>query len=94
MHVRLIFSFAFFCLPVDLTETRKTYRAVFSEPKVVMPATSPVKLTVPEGIVECEQSSEQLSVLRSSDGRPKKRTGDGIESMDIGQARKKKKNKN
>jgi len=85
-------------------QTRKTYRAVFSEPRVVIPATSPAERAVPGGVVECEQSSEQppeemptplhaKEVLRSSDGRQKKRTGDGIELVDGGHARKKKKNR-
>ena len=104
MHVRLIFSFADFCLHVDLTETRKTYRAVFSEPRVVIPATSPAEPAVPRDLVECEPSSEQpiegvstpshtVEALRSSDGRQKKRTGDSIEPVDAGRARKKKRNK-
>ena len=87
----------FFCLPVDPTETRKTYRAVFSEPRVVIPATSPAEPAVPGDVVECDHPSGQLleGVLRPShaveaDERQKKRPGD---SIDVGRVRKKKKNK-
>jgi len=83
-------------------QTRKTYRAVFSEPKVVIPTTSPAEPAVSGDVVVCEQSNEQPlggvfmpshteEALRSSDGRQKKRTGDSIEPVDT--ARKKKKNK-
>ena len=100
-HVRLFFSFAVFCILVDPTETRKTYRAVFSEPRVVIPVTSDA---VPRDVVECEQASEQPleavltpshteEAMRSSDGRQKKRAGDSIEPADAGRVRKKKKSK-
>ncbi|KAH9026815.1 PHP domain-like protein [Lactarius pseudohatsudake] len=80
-------------------QTRKTYRAVFSEPRVVIPATS---AAVPRNVVECEQSrkrpveailSHTEDTLRSSDGRQKKRTGDSTEPADAGHARKKKRKK-
>lgn len=82
-------------------QTRKTYRAVFSEPRVVIPATS---AAVPRDVVECEQSGERPleavltpshteDTLRSSDGRQKKRTGDSTEPADAGHARKKKRKK-
>ncbi|KAH9029377.1 PHP domain-like protein [Lactarius hengduanensis] len=82
-------------------QTRKTYRAVFSEPRVVIPATS---AAVPRNVVECEQSGERPleavptpshteDTLRSSDGRQKKRTGDSTEPADAGHARKKKRKK-
>jgi hypothetical protein len=85
----------FFCLPVDPTETRRTYRAVFSEPRLVIPATSPAESAVPRDVVECDHSSEQQGVLTPShtveaDGRQKKRTGDRV---DAGRVRKKKKYK-
>ena len=71
---------------------------------MVIPVTSPAEPTVPRDGVECEQSSEQPSegvqtpshtveALRSSGGRQKKRTGDSIEPVDAGHARKKKRNK-
>lgn len=68
---------------------------------MVIPVTS---AAVPRDVVECEQSSERPleavltpshteEALRSSDGRPKKRTGDSIEPANTGHARKKKKSK-
>jgi len=85
--------------------TRKTYRAVFSEPRVVIP-TSVTEPAVPRDVVVvgCEQSSERPleavltpshteEALRSSDGRQKKRAGDIIEPADARHARKKKKRK-
>ncbi|KAH9055137.1 PHP domain-like protein [Lactarius deliciosus] len=55
-------------------QTRKTYRAVFSEPRVVIPATSSADA---QGLVLKPSHTEDT--LRSSDGRQKKRTGDSTE---------------
>ncbi|KAN0128246.1 PHP domain-like protein [Lactarius tabidus] len=76
-------------------QTRRTYRAVFSEPRLVIPATSPAESAVPRDVVECDHSSEQQGVLTPShtveaDGRQKKRRGDRV---DAGRVRKKKKYK-
>jgi hypothetical protein len=99
--VRFIFSLVvFFCLPVDPTETRRTYRAVFSEPRVVIPATSLAESAMPRDVVECDYPSEHPlegvhtpSLTVKADGRQKKRTGDSIEPVDAGRVRKKKKSK-
>ncbi len=104
VHVGHVFSLAVFCLHVDSTETRKTYRAVFSEPRVIVPGTSAAEPLERKDVVECEQSSERRletihtpalmeEALRSSDEQQKKRTRDNIELADTVRARKKKKTK-
>ena len=45
---------------VEFPETRKTYRAVFSEPKLVIPGTSVVESTEGGDSLETKSSGEQL----------------------------------
>jgi hypothetical protein len=74
--------------PGDLPETRKTYRAVFSEPKVVIPGHSPVRPADSGDAVEGKPSGEGLvgavpaEVALEASGRQKKRAEDGVELAD------------
>jgi hypothetical protein len=88
---------------VNLPETRKTYRAVFSEPKVIIPGHSAVGPADSGNAVEDKPSGEGPPeaapagvALEASEGQPKKRAGDGVELADgstIEGSRKKRKRK-
>jgi hypothetical protein len=89
------------CLHVGgFSETRKTYRAVFSEPKVIIPSTSVVQPAEASDSVQIKSSGEPLpeaelaavalpasvtaEVVWQTDGRPSKRTRDGSDPADHG----------
>lgn len=82
------------------SETRKTYRAVFSEPKVIIPSTSVVQPAEASDSVQIKSSGERLveaepavvalsvsvtaEAASQTDGRPSKRTRDGSDPADHG----------
>src|SRR5712691_9934234 len=82
------------------SETRKTYRAVFSEPKVIIPSTSVVQPAGASDSVQIKSSGERLPEAEpaavalpvsvtaeaawQTDGRPSKRTRDGSDPADHG----------
>jgi hypothetical protein len=75
--------------PDGLPETRKTYRAVFSEPKVVIPGPSAVGPAEPGDAVEGKPLGEGLLeaapaevALEALEGRQKKRAREGVEQAD------------
>jgi hypothetical protein len=91
VHVRV--SFLHPCLLLftadDLSETRKTYRALFSEPKVVIPGCSAVESAEPGSAVERKLLGEGLveaapaeGAVEALEGRKKKRARDGVELAD------------
>ncbi|KAH9975255.1 RNase P subunit p30-domain-containing protein [Lactifluus volemus] len=70
-------------------QTRKTYRALFSEPKVVIPGCSAVESAEPGSAVERKLLGEGLveaapaeGAVEALEGRKKKRVRDGVELAD------------
>lgn len=82
------------------SETRKTYRAVFSEPKVIVPSTLVVQPAQASDSVQTKSSGERLpepepaavapsvsvtaEAAGQTDGRPSKRTRDNADPDDHG----------
>lgn len=91
------------------SETRKTYRAVFSEPKVIIPGTSVVQLAEASDSIQTKSSGERLpeaepaalatpvsvtaEAAGQTDGRPSKRTRDSADPADHGNVGKPRKKK-
>jgi len=82
------------------SETRKTYRAVFSEPIVVMPGTSTVQPAGASDSLETKPSTPPASTAAETqkqiNGRQSKRSRDSAEPADsstMGSVRKKRKGK-